>query len=53
MRIINGESLDDGVDEPDPLTECENCGAEIPISQTHGCGATLCPECVCEECENA
>jgi len=38
----------------DHLTECDNCGREIPVSETHGCGcgATLCPDCVCGECEN-
>lgn len=37
-----------------PTTICENCGIEFEaeIAETCGiCGATLCPECVCEDCE--
>jgi len=33
---------------------CDNCGQEFeeePIT-CEKCGATLCPDCICEECEN-
>jgi hypothetical protein len=37
----------------EPTTHCDNCGTEIEVSQTHpcDCGKTLCPECICEECD--
>ena len=41
--------------ETEPLlTECDNCGKQIDVDETHGCeqcGATLCPGCICENCE--
>jgi hypothetical protein len=36
------------------LTECENCGGAVPVSETHSCPDCgldpLCPSCVCEDC---
>ena len=34
------------------LSECDNCGASIPLLETHGCkcGKTLCLKCICEDC---
>jgi rRNA maturation endonuclease Nob1 len=39
---------------PEPTTICENCGDEIPLSESHTCdkcGDPLCPECICEDCD--
>lgn len=46
--------LNEGV-QNDPISECDTCGRAMPVSKTVSCecGATLCPECICEECENA
>ena len=37
----------------EPTTHCDNCGTEIEVSETRNCacGKTLCPECVCEDCD--
>lgn len=37
------------------LIICENCGDEVQDIESHNCdicGATLCGDCVCENCEN-
>ena len=34
---------------------CSNCGAETPIDEMLFCGEcmkALCPDCICETCEN-
>lgn len=36
-------------------TFCNNCGAEVELSETHDCptcGNILCGDCICESCEN-
>lgn len=36
-------------------TECNNCLCEFDLDDAttcEDCGATLCPECICEDCEN-
>ena len=37
----------------EPTTHCDNCGTEIKVSDTRtcDCGKTLCPECICEDCD--
>ena len=37
----------------EPKTHCDNCGAEIEVSETRtsDCGITLRPERVCEACD--
>ena len=40
--------------KPDPMTECDNCGESIKVSESHSCetcGATLCNQCICEKCD--
>lgn len=41
----------------EPTTHCDNCGAEVPVSETHSCEKCgrdpLCPMCVCENCPEA
>ena len=47
-----GEQMGDGM----IITICDNCGVEFDVDEANTCpicGATLCPECVCEGCENA
>ncbi len=39
----------------DITTLCDNCGSDFPEEEAHECekcGAILCPECICESCEN-
>ena len=36
-------------------TICDNCGVEFNSDDANTCelcGDTLCPECICENCEN-
>jgi|GEM_PF-3504422 len=36
-------------------TECANCLEDVNVFETHqcpDCNATLCYDCICEDCEN-
>ena len=42
------------IGNPEPMTECDNCGNALSVSDSHSCekcGSTLCNQCICEKCD--
>ena len=38
----------------EPMTECDNCGNALGVTDSHSCekcGATLCNQCICQKCD--